>query len=118
MTGMRLILKGCQTLAGGRRQAHHRSTEHGELHPEGMPEATNLAPLSGCKRNFMHQPVVALRLPPANFLNRFTVNRKKRHHYRPWTWLHPFHTRALNLTLNQNMELDGGIIPAVELFFF
>ena len=26
VTGMRLILKGCQKLAGGRRQAHHRST--------------------------------------------------------------------------------------------
>jgi len=37
------------------------------LHPEGIPESTNLAPLSGCKRNFMNQPVVALRLPPATF---------------------------------------------------
>jgi hypothetical protein len=35
-------------------------------------------PLSGCKRNFMNQPVVALRLPTATFLNRFTVNHKKR----------------------------------------
>ena len=116
VTRMRLILKGCQKLAGGRRQAHHRSTVHGDLHPEGMPEATNLAPLSGCKRNFMLQPVVALSLPPANFSNRFTVNHKKRHHHRPWMWFHPFRTRALNLTLNQNMELGGGIFPAVELF--
>ena len=48
-------------------------------HPEGMPEATNLAPLSGCEPNFMHEPVVALCLPPANLLDRFAVNRKKQH---------------------------------------
>jgi hypothetical protein len=78
VTEMRFILKGYKRLAGGRRQAHHRLSDLGALHPEGMPDATNLAPLSGCKRNFMHQPVVALRLPPANFLNRFTVNRNQR----------------------------------------
>ena len=103
VTGMRLILEGCQKLAVGRRQSHHRSTVHGDLHPEGMPDATNLAPLSGCKRNFLHQPVVALRLPPANFLNRFTVNRKERHYHKPLTWFHPFHTRAQNLSLNQKI---------------
>ena len=30
------------------------------IHPERMPEATNLSPLSGCEPGFMHEPVVAL----------------------------------------------------------
>ncbi len=53
--------------------------KRGDTHPERMPEATSLAPLSGCELNFTHQPVVALCLPPANFLNRFAVDHKKHH---------------------------------------
>jgi hypothetical protein len=72
----------------------------GDTHPEGMPEAKNLAPLSGCEPVFMHGPLVALCLPPANFLNRFAVNQKKhRAHER-----HPKYgsrrTRAHDLSMN------------------
>jgi hypothetical protein len=73
---LRFFLKGFQKLAGGRRQAHHRSMTQEYTHPEGMPEATNLAPFSGCEPNSMHRPVVALCLPPATFLNRFAVSHK------------------------------------------
>ena len=79
-----------------------------------MQEATNLAPLSGCKRNFMHQPVVALRLPPANFLNRFTVNRKKHRDHKRWAWFHSFPPRALDLSLTQFFPAIGG--PALSIF--
>ena len=51
--------------------------KRGDTHPGGMPEETNLAPLSGCEPNSLHRPVVALCLPPANFLDRFAVNHKK-----------------------------------------
>jgi len=71
-------------------------------HPEGMPETTNLAPLSGCEPDFMHEPVVALRLPPANLLNRFAVNQKKQHADRQTLQFALWHTRALYLSMNQN----------------
>jgi hypothetical protein len=73
---LRFILKGCQRLAGGRRQAHHWSRNTNETHPKGMKELVILAPISGCNRRFRYEPVVALRLPPANFLNRSAVNRR------------------------------------------
>jgi hypothetical protein len=40
-----------------------------------MKEFTVLAPVSGCCHSFSCEPVVALRLPPANLCNRFAVNR-------------------------------------------
>ena len=71
-------------------------------HPEGMPEATNLAPLSGCEPIFMHGPVVALCLPPANFLNRFAVNHKKHHENQQTANSDSERTRAHDLSMNRN----------------
>ena len=74
--------------------------KQGHTHPEGMPEATNLAPLSGCDPNFMHGPVVALCLPPANFLNRFAVNHKKQQVDHKTLQSCSGRTRALLLSMN------------------
>jgi hypothetical protein len=74
--------------------------KQGYTHPEGMPEATNLAPLSGCEPNFMHEPVVAPCLPPADFLNRFTVNHKKHHENQQTAKSDSERTRAHDSSMN------------------
>ncbi len=113
---LRFILKGFQKLAGGRRQAHHRSMKHGDTHPEGMPEGTNLGPLSGSEPNFRHRPVVALCLPPATFLNRFAVNRKKQKDDHETLQSCFGRTRALHLSMNrfshQPQQIRGLTSPA------
>ena len=74
--------------------------KQGHTHPEGMPEATNLSPLSGYKPNSMHEQVVALCLPPANFLNRFVVNHQKYHENQQTAETDSERARAHDLSMN------------------
>ena len=58
----------------------------------------------------MHEPVVALCLPPANFLDRFAVNHKKQRVDHATRQFVLWRTRALHLSMNQIYAQDAMLI--------
>ena len=80
------------------------------IHPEGMPEATNLAPLSGCGPNSKHGPVVVPSLPPASFLNRVAVKHKNHRENQQTTKSDSERTRTHDSSVNR------GFVCFVVLF--
>jgi len=73
------------------------------MHPEGMPETRIWHPYQGANPIFCNVPVVALRLPPANFSNRFAVKHTNLNYVHNITNLPIDSTRALHLSLNPKM---------------
>ena len=74
--------------------------KRGATHPEGMPETRIWHASQGAAAIFSTYPVVALCLPPANFLNRFAVKHTIHNYILHITMQAIDITRALNLSVN------------------
>ncbi len=72
-------------------------------HSEGMPETPIRHPDQGAEAVFPTYPVVAICLPPANFLNRFAVKHTIHNYILHITMLAIDITHALNLSMNRNL---------------
>jgi len=72
------------------------------IHPEGMAETRIRHPDQGANPIFCNIPVVALRLPPANFSNRFAVKHTNHNYVHNITNLAVNSTRAHDLSMNRH----------------
>jgi len=72
------------------------------IHPEGMAETRIWHPDQGANPIFCNIPVVALRLPPANFSNRFAVKHTNHNYVHNITNLAVNSTRAHDLSMNRH----------------